>query len=290
MAESARGPGRPCWRRPFGRRPSRPGGPPRRLFWTPRRSSSRQPSEPPAALERALYDLAGRLDTGPVPDVAPAVLDRIQQPHRRRVAWRRAAAIALASSLLLVLIPGVRTAVAEFVRGLPGVLFETRPQPVPSRVPATSLGGSPAFGRPLPLEEARQQVGFPVLVPQALGPPDEVYVRGNHAVTLLWRSGPGLPPLAGSDIGAVVDVIDPLMGDRLQKWLPPTDVQQLTIDGHEAVWIGRPHPVVLLDADGHAVVQRLAARTLLIHERGVTVRIESLLSRDRAVAVARSLH
>jgi hypothetical protein len=243
-----------------------------------------------SSLERALYDLAATLDTGPVPDVAPVVLDRIRRhPARPHLAWLRAALIALAVSLLLALTPGVRTAVAEFVRGLPGVLFETEPRPLPSGVPATSLGESLALTRPVPLVEARRQVGFPVLVPEAFGPPDEVYVRGRHAVTLLWRAGPGLPALAGSDIGAVVDVIDASLGAWLEKRLHAAPVERLVIDGREAAWIGQPHPLFLLDESGQAVEQRLAARTLLIYERGVTVRIESLLSRDRAVTAARSL-
>jgi hypothetical protein len=244
---------------------------------------------PSRSLEQALQDLARALDTGPVPDVAPAVLARVRsEPARRRVGWLRSVLVAIAVSLLLASIPGVRVAVADFVRGLPGVLFDSESAPSPSP-PPSGLGESLALTRPVTLEEARRQVAFPVLLPSVWGRPDEVYVRGSHAVTLLWRARPGLPALEGSDIGAVVDVIDPSVGAWLEKRLYGVGVERLLVDGHEAAWIGRAHPLLLLDETGQAVRQRLAARTLLIYERGVTVRIESLLSREQAVAVARSL-
>lgn len=245
---------------------------------------------PSRSLEHALHDLARALDTGPVPDVVPAVLARVRsEPARRRAGWLRGVLVAIAVSLLLASIPGVRVAVADFVRGLPGVLFDSGTAPSPSQPPPSGLGESLALTRPVTLEEARRQVAFPVLLPSVWGRPDEVYVRGSHAVTLLWRARAGLPALEGSDIGAVVDVIDPSVGAWLEKRLYGVGAERLLVDGHEVAWIGRAHPLLLLDETGRAVQQRLAARTLLIYERGVTVRIESLLSREQAVAVARSL-
>jgi hypothetical protein len=241
-------------------------------------------------LERALIDLARSLDTGPVPDVAPAVLARLRGRPERRIGVRlRAVLVAIAVSLLLALLPGVRTAVAEFVRGLPGVVFSTEREQPGELPPPRRLGESLALTQAVPLDEARSQVAFPVLVPEAFGPPDEVYVRGPHAVTLLWRARPGLPALDGSHIGAVADVIAPSVGAWLEKRLHGVGVERLLVDGHEAMWIGQAHPLLLLDQYGQPVEQRLAARTLLIYHSGVTVRIESLLSREQAVAAARSL-
>jgi len=243
-----------------------------------------------APLKVALRDLAGVLDTGPVPDVAPEVLARVRAaPAPRRFTLLRTAVVALVVSLLLALTPGVRTAVADFVRGLPGVLFNLDREPAPDVPRPVRLGDSLALSPATTLEEARRQVPFPVLVPGALGEPDEVYVPGRHAVTMLWRAGTGLPAIPGSDIGAVVDVIDPSVGAWLEKRLYGVGVERLVVNGHEAAWVGRPHPLLLLDENGEAVEQRLASRTLLVYEGRVTVRVESVLSRERAVAVATSL-
>jgi hypothetical protein len=246
-------------------------------------------------IEMALRDLAASLDTGPVPDVAPRViaqLDATSARPRRTSGWLRAAVTAVVIGLLLALNPAVRSAVADFVRGLPGVLFETDDPAPPVRTPHASLGQPFGLVGAVPLAEAVRQVSFPVLVPTALGEPDEVYVRGqhpSHAVTMLYRARPGLPTLDGSGFGAVVDVIDPSAGTLFEKRLFGIAYERLTVDGRDAVWINRAHPLVLLDEHGTAVETRLASRTLLVYENGVTVRIESLLPKDEAVRLARSL-
>jgi hypothetical protein len=247
-------------------------------------------------LEQALRDLAAAIDTGPVPDVAPAVLTRLGERTRvgRRRPWLRIAIAALVLALAAALVPNVRTAVADFVRDIPGVVFNTSDKhapPVPS-VPRRvdgSLGGPLGLAHPISLDAARSAVSFPVVVPQALGRPDEVYVRGDGAVTMLWGARPGFPALTGTKVGVMVDVLDPESAPLLEKLLYGVAAERLVIDGHEARWISAPHPLLVLDANGIPVEQREAAQTLVIDAGRVTVRIESDLSRDSAVGLARSL-
>jgi len=248
-------------------------------------------------LEQALLDLAAAIDTGPVPDVAPAVVTRLREQPRveRRHPWLRIAIAAVVLALAAALIPDVRTAVADFVRDIPGVVFNTSEKhapPVPS-VPRRvdgSLGGPLGLTHPLTLEAARSAVAFAVVVPQSLGPPDEVYLRGDRAVTMLWRARSGFPPLAGTQVGVMIDVLDPESGPLLEKLLYGIGFQPVVIDGHEARWIAARHPLLVLDVNGIPVAQREAAQTLLIDTGRVTIRIESDLSRDGAVGLARSLH
>jgi hypothetical protein len=178
------------------------------------------------ALERALRDLAAAVDTGPVPDIAPAVLTRLrEQPTtRRRRAWARITIATLVLALIVAAVPDVRGAVAGFVRDLPGMLFNTSEKnapPVPRRSNG-SLGGPLGLTGPLTLQAARSKVPFPVLAPESLGAPDEVYLRGDRAVMMLWRARPGLAPLAGSQVGAMVDVIDPAAAPIFEKMSSPT--------------------------------------------------------------------
>jgi hypothetical protein len=248
------------------------------------------------SLERALRDLAAAVDTGPVPDVAPAVLRRLRERPRpaRHRPWLRIVIATLVLALAAALIPGVRTAVAGFIRDIPGVLFNTSQKhapPVPS-VPQRlngSLGGPLGLTDPVTLHAARAAVSIPILVPDSLGPPDEVYLRGDRAVTMLWRTRPGLPPLTGTQVGAMIDVIDPAAGALFEKLLYGIGYQRLLVDGHEARWIAAPHPLLVLDAHGAPVQQREAGRTLVIYTGPVTVRVESQLTRAAAVRLARSL-
>ena len=249
------------------------------------------------ALELALQDLAAALDTGPVPDLAPAVLARLHpspSPTRHRP-WLRIAIAALVLAVAAALVPDVRRAVASFVRDIPGVVLNTsdkHPPPVPSvsRRLDGSLGGPLGLAHPITLDAARAAVTIPPLVPQSLGPPDETYARGNRAVTMLWRARPGFPALPGTQVGIMIDVIDPSTAAFLEKLLYNVPVERLVIDGHEARWITARHPLLVLDSNGEPVARRDAAQTLLIDTGTATVRIESDLSRDAAIRLARSLH
>ncbi len=248
------------------------------------------------ALERALRDLATAVDAGPVPDIAPAVLTRLrEQPAAvRHRPWLRIAIATLVLALIAATVPPVRSAVASFIGDIPGVLFNTsqqHPPPVPAVPRRTdgSLGGALGLTNPATLQAARSAVSIPVLVPESLGAPNAVYLRGNRAVTMLWRARAGLPPLPGTHVGAMIDVIDPAAAAMFEKLLFAIPSQTLVIDGHEARWIAAPHPLLVLDAHGMPMQQRQASRTLVLYTGRVTVRIESSLPRDDVVRLARSL-
>ncbi len=64
------------------------------------------------------------------------------------------------------------------------------------------------------------------------------------------------------------------------------------MNGQPGYWIsGSTHELMLVDAAGEPVpaTTRLAAPSLLWEQNGLTLRLESGLSRAQAVAVARSL-
>ena len=267
-------------------------------------------------LERSLTELGAGIAWPAESDMSAPVRARIEgrAPRRARVPFAdrsgRARALALRSgrarpaiayaaivlalvaTATLVTFPGVRSAVADFL-GLGGVRIE-RGGPLPS--PAGELN----LGERVSLTEASERVDFDVVVPDALGEPDAVYldpaVSGGQ-VALAYEAGSGLPTAPGTDLGALVTQFAGSRADEdvLKKVTtndPGTAVVPVIIDGIQGLWIsGEPHTIAYLEADGEVRTDtvRLAGNVLLWEREGVTLRLESRLSRSEAVVVAESV-
>ena len=251
-------------------------------------------------LERGLRELGAHIEYPPERDLAPAVRARIdrgagymgaRRPARRAVALA-AAVLVIAVSAPLIALPGVRSAVADWL-GVGGVRIRTGgPTPTPA-------GPSLDLGRPVSLEEGRAEVDFDVVVPGELGPPDAVFFEADvpgGQVVLAYRAGRGLPAAPNSEYGALVTQFEGSVGDVVVKKTvvgdSGTKVSPLRVDGSRGFWIsGRPHFVTYLDRNGRPRQEtvRLVGNVLLWERDGVTLRIESALSRRSALDVARSL-
>lgn len=244
-----------------------------------------------------LAELGAELDFPPTPDLAGAVVARlaaepVAAPRRRapRPAWRLATAAAILLAVVVVvgsLIPAVRDEVTAWL-GIGGVEVE-RVDDAPD-----DLGAGLSLGEPITAEVAASALGRPLLFPAALGTPERTFlVEGGRAVSMLWPAGPDLP-LAEAGVGAVltqfagtvdVPVVSKLAG-------PEVEIELIRVAGAEALWItGGPHPVFYLGPDGEAIEDsgRLAGNTLLWQVGPTTLRLESALDRDAAVALAESV-
>ena len=253
-------------------------------------------------LEAALLDLGTAVDLPPTPDLATAVGTRLRaaptaspapsepataatEPRPRPVirSMRRSLLLAAAITLLLVgAALGVRF-------GLD--LLEIEFGPLPSPSPTTSAGPEGSVrptaridagtrlrvGESSTLEAASAEAAFPLLVPEALGPPDEVYLGGpslRGQVAFGYRPRADLPAddlLAGLgllvtqnkgqfDQGMVHKLIDAQLGIVV-----PVDV-----DGAPGFWMaGDPHVFWYLAPDGTTIQesQRRVGDTLA-WERG----------------------
>ncbi|MGR6319503.1 hypothetical protein Q2K19_28390 [Micromonospora soli] len=235
-------------------------------------------------LERELRDLGAWLETPEPPDVAARVHARLARPAARRRRWRYWLAAAVAALLVAALPPG-RAAVADAVAGLlrfSGVVIGTSPVPVSPTGTPSPLPGQ----RPAALDEAQRQVRFPIRVPAKLGPPERVLVAdpdgaGTYRVaTLVYRGG-----------ALRLDAFDGDLDLVFQKQASRPGVEWVQVDGEFAVWVAGPHPVAYVDRTGAVRVEtaRLAASTLIWQGDGVSYRLEGDLTRDEAIAVARSL-
>ena len=111
----------------------------------------------------------------------------------------------------------------------------------------------------------------------------------------MWRTSASLAgSTAQPDVAILLTQLQVgLGGGGFQKMLPRGAViEQVTVDGRPAWWItGDLHELTFLGANGQLVVDssRLAGDTLLWTADGLTYRLESSLSRARAIAFAESI-
>jgi hypothetical protein len=216
--------------------------------------------------------------------------------------WRRLAVAGLAAVLLaaavLVASPGTREAVARRLglRGI-GVQIGGPPPPTVTTAPGTRL--DLGLGTPVPLEEARRRVGFPVLVPTTggLGRPDAVFlsesVPPGGRVDMVWRARPGLPASPFTDAGLL---ITQFRGEPTPEFLKKVTgaglVSFVEVGGEPGYWFsGEPHFFTYRDAAGQLRDEqtRLAGNTLIWQRGDLTLRLEGELSREEAIRIAESM-
>lgn len=276
----------------------------------PRRFTDRE-------LEAALRDVGARVVYPQTADLVAAVRARIARPEGGgfwRSLWspRLALVPALATLVLLALATlafqplAAQAADALGLRGL--VIFRSAQTPAPtpratvSASPSRSPGATPTppggvlsdARRVATVDDASREVGFAVLVPSALGPPDEIYLRVSTQVAqafLVYRPRPGLPASGQTGIGALVtEVKGSFEFGILGKVLGPgTRAEQLTLDGSPAVWIeGAPHEFFYRAPSGQFISDtlRLSGNTLAWNRSDLLIRIEADVSKDEALRLA----
>jgi hypothetical protein len=266
-------------------------------------------------LERALLEL--EVEWPATPDLAAAVTARIgaapvagreragvgRVGARRGIArpawwhargWRRRAAIALASLLVLgggtlAASPSARSTVFRWL-GLQGVeIRRERPSATPG--PLSRLGESLDLGIPITPARARREGA---LFPRSLPAPDAAYlgplVGGQRGVALVYAPRDGLPPSKVTGVALIVQTFRATLDTLILKKLVAGggDLQSLTVAGSPAYWIsGEPHGFQYATPSGGAFgPQRLADHTLLVERDGRLLRVEGPLTRAAAVRIA----
>lgn len=265
-------------------------------------------------LERALAQMGAALDWPAEPDLAPAVGARIRQELPRRVqprqlgailapvrfrghVWQLAAAavvvLVVAFSAVVAISPGVRNAVAGWL-GVRGIEIQRTPTPPPA--PIRSLGAGLDLGRQATIQQAERASGFTVRAPATLGPPDTVYVHPlggeGDEIFLVYHPRPGLPESTETGVGAL---LSEFRGDVDRAFLKKigsfTQTTFVKVNGNSGFWIQGPHDVLYVDPDGNLVPDtlRLSGSVLVWEQGGLTYRLESALTLDQALAIARSV-
>jgi hypothetical protein len=179
--------------------------------------------------------------------------------------------------------------------GLRGVRIEvTRP---PSGGPSLSPGPAPDLGPLVSLAEAERQLGFEVLLPglAQLVRPDEVHVQPlfiSDQVFLVYRARPGIPATDATGVGLLVSEFRARLDDQFYKKISVGSgtVEFVVVNGEPGYWIQGLHEVSYLDQNGVPVQDstRIAGNVLLWERGDVTLRMESALSLQEALRIARS--
>jgi hypothetical protein len=255
-------------------------------------------------LEEQLRLLGAAIDFPPTPSLTRMVTERLaadaarprSRPPLRRIALAFAAVV-VAIAAALIVSPQARTTVLGWL-GLKGVLV----QPVKNLPSPTPTSGSMAerlqLGAPTSLSAATSGVTFHVFIPQSLGNPDQVFLKDapplGGEVSLTYAPRTGLPPTKETSLGLLLmefrGDINPGFFGKLTG--AGTTVQVVDVNGSPGYWIsGEPHVFYYNDRTGQPTDEqlRLAGNTLLWEVGGVTLRIESALTKDQALAIARTV-
>ena len=221
-------------------------------------------------------------------DAPSLVAPRLGLPSRRRTLLVIAAVVltlagaALAARLVIEL--GAVT-----VRVLPGA---------PAGLPTTVVTPD-VLGREVTLGKAARAAGFTPLLPEALGPPDRVWVDEAAAdpieaalvrrVVTLWAPVAGLPAIDATDAGAILMQFEgDSEGAAKVLYAETNDFGGAVVDGRRAFWTSGEHEIVLVTGDEHhrALV---TGNVLIWQDAGSTFRLETALPKPDAVGIAESM-
>ena len=266
---------------------------------------SRQDAMPD--IEAALADLATVIAFPPTPDLASAVRSRLLEPmvapRPRSVARPLRRSLVLAAALTLLIV-GAALAVRfglDLLTVEIGPISTGRPSStasVSTAAPA-GIGGGLGLGAASSLDEVRAAAPFEVLVPDAVGAPQAVYLGGadlRGQVSFVYEATDDLPasPLLGG-AGLLVTQNHGQPDDGLGHKLVDAglaSVEPVLVDDARGLWIsGEPHVFWYQAPDG-AVLQgsrRLVGDTLVWERDGLLYRIEGAISLARAMEIALSM-
>lgn len=265
-------------------------------------------------LEKRLYEDARSFVYPPTPDIASSISWASHTRSPFRAAWFPASRLAMAATLLLVIliglmaVPAVRAQILEFLQigSIRIFLVEPAPSPSPaltaspsaadpgaSALPPTATQAVPLT--PLPsllnlsgqttLIQAQDQVDFPIRLPgypDNLGAPDHVFLEhlGGSVVVLVW-----LQPEQPDDVQLSLMQLGP--GAFIEK-TPPQVIAQVEVNAQPAIWTEGPHNLRYLSSSGP--VDLIVAGNVLIWQEGeITFRLAGNLTLDEAVKIAESL-
>jgi hypothetical protein len=255
------------------------------------RAAQRASLEPPQARgfgERAASLLRGRWASG-------------RRPARRAfvLAVVVVAVLAVAAAAATLGVRGIRLIFGPAPSAVPSATVPVTGGPpataIPPSSPTVSSPMSPssgaALGRPMSLEEIRRAVGFPVGVPtlRGLGRPATYLSElvSGGAVNIVYGGQ------ADPDRVLITQFVGRVDQDFLHKYIDAgSQVQEVRVGDANGLWVsGEPHMIAYVDRDGRVIFDTLRPSGFaLLWQRGdVTVRLETGLSKDRAIAIAESM-
>lgn len=250
------------------------------------------------SLERALALLGEDIMFPETPDFAATLWSGTRVNQRPRWfrtdpvgAWRLAALAAIVLGVLVLSIPGARSTVAGWLE-LAGIDIEIGGDGGGGDDVPTSLGGELFLGRRVSLAEAKASVSFEVLVPAGIsleeGP--EIYLDhrdGTAVISLIYPASEALPSIGETGAGLLLMLFDPA-GDTdlyIKQTVADTSAEFLTVNGSWGAWI-EDGSLAIPPAADRPGSERPSGHVLIWEADGITIRMETNLPRDEALAIA----
>ena len=239
-------------------------------------------------LEQALTVLGREVEVPEAPDLAAAVLARLERgpgPRTRRRLALAVAFVVLAALGATLAIPEARSAFFRVfeIGGERIELVDELPAVAPS---PTELDLELALGERVTFDKARREAGFDLRELDEV--PDRVYFGSRETVWFLYGSPERVRLLVAQTPRhsfAQDFILKKLAGAG-------TRVEHVDVGGSPGLFLGgEPHVVLLLDAEGQVVEEsaRLAQQVLVWESGGVAYRLEGDFTRDEALKLAESL-
>jgi hypothetical protein len=157
---------------------------------------------------------------------------------------------------------------------------------------ARSLGKGLGLGERISLREARARASDGLLLPGTpeLGEPDEVYTPGpsqENGVALVYRAGPGLPPLGDTNVGLVLTELPGRIEPAYLSGGAPAEagLESVSVRDRQGYWIPPNHRT----APAVERTDGLPGSVLLWEREGLALRLETNLSKQESVRIAESL-
>lgn len=271
--------------------------------------------------EEHLKRVVQRFQYPSTPDVAGAVMERLEGGSRPRARAERHRSIQLRSAWvvtgLLVLalavlfaVPDVRAEIIRFfqvgvVRIFPSAPTQTAEPSVPQLpTTATPIADFPGTATPASdsneprhtvtisglagetsLFNARGSLPFPIRLPAYptdLGRPDRVFLQEEGGMVILVWTDP-----ADSEYARLsLHEISP--GTVVLSKYQPRVIQETRVDGNYAVWVQGPY-LVQLNSGSYVFRRTVEGNTLIWEEDEITYRLESNLTLEETIRIAESL-
>lgn len=248
--------------------------------------------------EKQLIETAKGMDYPSTPDIAGFVSERLRPAKSPRLisktwVWSLTIILILLSSLMLI--PLARAAILEFIQiGIVRIFpqpTEPTAEPIQTTVPSTvtpisSLSFLETIAGKTTLEDAQEQVSYPILLPTYpadIGEPDYVYIQNaNGKMTILVWLDPHNPESVLMSLHFI-----PLGSWAIEK-VAPTIIEETTVNGNRAIWAAGPYPLRFTNGDLD-FTRIINGNVLIWADETLTYRLETDMSLEEAIRIAESL-
>jgi hypothetical protein len=235
--------------------------------------------------EQKISSLSKGLDYPSTPDISADVMKKIRQPRfiSRRLAWSLTLILILLISLFAI--PPVRAAILEFIQVGIVRIFPQNTQPIPTLTPAPSMIPllESIFGE-TSLEDAQEQVSYPILLPQNFGEPDYVFVQDveGDMTILVWMNS-----TQPQSVELSLHFI-PNESWAIKK-MGPQVLQETMVNEYKAVWAVGPYPLFLFNRNEIEFTRLIEGNVLIWTDGNITYRLEINLTMEEAIEIAENL-